>query len=84
MNILVDRTRMKYRYARERACYNIMDIESLLKTLAIEGVIWSLKDMPDITNSEEILINHYLNEYRVNQVYDEFSKPLISSCEPIF
>lgn len=70
MNIVVERTRMKYRDARERACYNIFDIEFLLKTLAWEGLIWCLQGIPDMTKAEEILINFYLNEFRENQVYD--------------
>jgi uncharacterized protein YtpQ (UPF0354 family) len=70
MNIVVERTRMKYRNVRERACYNIMDIEYHLKALAIEGLIWNLQNMPDTSKAEEILINHYLNEYREKQVYE--------------
>jgi hypothetical protein len=83
MNILVERTRIKYRNARERAYYNIMDIEFLLKTLALEGFIWCLKDMPDMTNAEEILINHYLDEYRENQVYDSLGNPLTPRKNPL-
>jgi hypothetical protein len=75
MNILVERTRIKYRNARERACYNIMDIEYHLKTLALEGLIWTLQNMSDMTCAEEILINHYLNEYREKQVYDDIREP---------
>ncbi|MQR93691.1 hypothetical protein [Fictibacillus phosphorivorans] len=71
MNIIVKRTRMKYQNAREQACYSIFDIEYNLKKLAFEGLIWCLQGMPDMTKAEEILINHYLNEYRENQVYDE-------------
>ncbi|MFE8698286.1 hypothetical protein ACFYKT_18340 [Cytobacillus sp. FJAT-53684] len=79
MNILVDRTRMKYRNARERDCYNIMDIEYHLKALAWEGLIWCLQEMPDKSKAEGILIKYYLNEYRENQVYDDISSPLYSS-----
>lgn len=75
LNILVERTRMKYRNARERACYSIFDIEHLLKTLGWEGLIWTLKNMPDMTRAEEILIDHYLNEFRENQVYDFVRNP---------
>lgn len=76
MNIVVQRTRMKYRNVRERACYNIMDIEYHLKMLAWEGLIWCLQDMPDMTKAEEILINNFLNEYREYQVYDDIRNPL--------
>lgn len=75
MNILVERTRIKYRNARERACYNIMDIEYHLKTLAFEGLIWTLQNMPDTTHAEEILINYYLHEHREKQVYDDIREP---------
>lgn len=70
MNILVERTRMKYRNNRERVNYSIFDIEFSLTTLAWEGLIWTLQGMEDLTNAEEILINHYLKEYRENQEYD--------------
>lgn len=70
MNVTVERTRMKYRNERERACYNIFDIEFALKILAWEGLIWCLQEMPDLTKAEVILINHYLKKYRKNQVYD--------------
>lgn len=70
MNISVERTRMKYRINRERVNYSIFDIEFSLKTLAWEGLIWTLQGMEDLTNAEEILINHYLKEYRENQEYD--------------
>lgn len=70
MSITVERTRMKYRNERERVSYNILDIEFALKTLAWEGLIWCLQEMPDITEAEEILINYYLTKFRENQVYD--------------
>jgi hypothetical protein len=63
MNIVVERIRMKYRNARERAYYNIMDIEHHLKAMAVDGMVWCLQDMPDMSRAEEILINHYLSEY---------------------
>ncbi|MFC5732556.1 hypothetical protein [Cytobacillus gottheilii] len=75
MNILVKRTRIKYRNARERACYNIMDIEYHLKTLACDGLIWCLQEMPDTSQAEEILISHYLHKYREIQVYDDIYEP---------
>lgn len=73
MNIIVERTQMKYKNARERACYSVFDIEFLLKTLAWDGLIWCLQDMLDLTDSERILINYYLHEYREVQVYDNAS-----------
>jgi hypothetical protein len=70
INTTTEMTRVKYRDARERACYNIFDIEFSLKTFAWEGCIWCLRDMPDITKAEEILIEYYLNLHREKQVYD--------------
>lgn len=70
MNILVDRTIKKYRFQRELANYSIIDIQNLLRTLSEEGLIWCLKNMPDLTDGEEILINHFLNLHQNLQVYD--------------
>ncbi|WP_226536433.1 hypothetical protein [Fictibacillus halophilus] len=70
MKLLVERTQMKYRKIRERGNYSITDIESTLKILAWEGFVWTLKDMPDLTRSESILIDYYLTIYRENQVYE--------------
>lgn len=70
MNILVERTRTKYRNAREQTCYSIMDIEFTLKQMALEGVVWCLKEMQDLSEGENILINNNLTEYREKQVYD--------------
>jgi len=82
LNIVVERTRMKYRNARERACYGVFDIEELMKTLAWEGLIWCLQDMPDMTRAEEILINNYLHEFRENQVYDNIgNSPVLTSMK---
>lgn len=67
---MVQRTQTKYRNNRERANYSIFDIESLLKALALEGLIWTLHGMEDLTETEEVLIRHYFNEYRDKQVYD--------------
>lgn len=72
MNVVVERTRMKYRSIRERACYSIFDIEFALKTIAWEGLIWCLQEMPDTTKAEEVLINYYLYEFRENQIYDDY------------
>lgn len=76
MNIVVERTRMKYRGVREKASYSIFDIEFHLETLAWEGLIWSLQNMPDLTKAEEILIDHYLNKYREHQIYYDIRTPL--------
>lgn len=70
MNIVVERTRMKYRNERELTCYSIIDIEDQMKTLAWEGLIWCLQGMPDMSKAEEILINYYLYQFREYQVYD--------------
>lgn len=73
MNVLVERTRMKYRNNREQVNYSIFDIELSLKTLAWEGLIWTLQGMEDLTEAEEVLIRYYLHEYRENQEYDDVS-----------
>lgn len=84
MNFIVERTILKYRTERERACYNIFDIESALKTFALEGLIWCLQEMKDLIEAEQILIHHYLNEYRERQIYDCTSqRPLDTPCEAI-
>lgn len=70
MNIQVERTRMKYSSAREKGNYCLFDIEFMLKTLAWEGNLWTLKGMSNLTKAEEILIEYYLNKYRENQVYE--------------
>ncbi|WP_337017089.1 hypothetical protein [Oceanobacillus massiliensis] len=73
MNDVIESTQTKYRLTRERACYSIFDIESLLKTLACEGLLWCLQDMFDLTEAEKTLIEHYLLEHREIQVYDNAS-----------
>ncbi|WP_430789102.1 hypothetical protein VBD025_02785 [Virgibacillus flavescens] len=70
MNSMVQRTQLKYRNEREGVNYSIIDIEFSLKTLAREGLIWTLQGMKDLTESEEVLILHYLNEFREEQIYD--------------
>lgn len=70
MNMNVEKTRTKYRNAREQACYSIMDIEFTLKQMAFEGGVWCLQEMQDLSEGEKILINNYLTEYREKQVYD--------------
>lgn len=71
MNMILERTRMKYRGIRESAFYSILDIEFALKTLSWEGLIWCLKNMQNLTEAEKILISHYLSQHRENQVYDD-------------
>jgi hypothetical protein len=73
MNMVVERTRTKYRNAREQACYSIMDIEFILKTMAIDGIVWCLNEMPDLSEGEKILINFYQNEFREYQIFDFYS-----------
>ena len=70
MNENVSRTQMEYRNIRELVSFSIFDIESRLVQLAGEGRIWRIKEMNDITESETIIINHYLNEKRELQIYD--------------
>ncbi|MFD1173940.1 hypothetical protein [Oceanobacillus picturae] len=70
MSPLIRRTRMKYRNERERVNYSIFDIEFALKTLAMEGIIWTLQEMKDLTDTEHVLIKYLLNEFRQEQVYD--------------
>lgn len=70
MNNLAERTRAEYRCLRERTCYSIFDIESSLKTLSEEGLIWCLQGMPDLSDTEEILISHFLTMHQNLQLYD--------------
>ncbi|WP_047979725.1 hypothetical protein [Ornithinibacillus contaminans] len=70
MNETIARTQMEYREFRELTCFSIFDIEKMLIHLADEGKIWMIHGMKDLTESEAILISHYLNEKRELQVYD--------------
>lgn len=70
MSLVVERTRNKYRNERERGSYDIFSMEYSLRMYAWEGLIWCLKDMPDLTIAEQLLINYFLKEYEDNQVYD--------------
>lgn len=47
-----------------------MDIGEKLKNLAEKGLIWVLKDLRDITELEEIVIDYYLHKFRAVQIYD--------------
>jgi len=64
------RIQKEYRKYRELTSFSIFDIEKELIRLANEGKIWMIKGMKDLTESETILINHYLNEKRELQIYD--------------
>lgn len=71
MNETVARVQEEYRNFRELTSFNIFDLESKLLQLADEGKIWMIKEMkPDLTEAEEILINHYLSEKWELQNYD--------------
>lgn len=70
MNKIVVRIQQEYREIRDISNYSIFDIESSLKNLAEKGFIWVLKDLKDTSESERILIEHYLNKFRTNQIYD--------------
>lgn len=74
MNPIVKEVQSKYKHAREDANYSIFDIECLLEHLAAEGVVWMIQGI-DLTKSETILINHYLNEKRELQIYDLVQTP---------
>ncbi|AIF45133.1 hypothetical protein [Virgibacillus sp. SK37] len=70
MNETVEKTQDEYRDFRESISYCIFDIESKLVQLAEEGRIWMIQGMKDLTESELILINHYLSDKRELQIYD--------------
>lgn len=74
MNETVLRTQMEYQNFRELVSFSIFDIESRLVQLAEEGKICMIKEMNNLTESETILVNHYLNEKRELQIYD-FTQP---------
>lgn len=70
MNETVEQIQGWYRNERELFNYSIMDVDDKLKYLAEKGLIWILKGMEDISNLEKVGIESYLNQYRVNQIYD--------------
>jgi four helix bundle protein len=74
LNEVITHIQQKYRENRELNVYSIFDIEFSLKELAGRGLIWVLKDLKDISDAEKILINHYLIEYRANQIYDNLDQ----------
>ncbi|MGP9039418.1 four helix bundle protein [Cytobacillus kochii] len=70
MNKIVEQIHNWYRNERVLCDYSVMDIGEKLKNLAEKGLIWVLKDLKDITEFEEIVINYYLHKYRAVQIYD--------------
>lgn len=70
MNEKVRQIQQEYQKVRELSNYSIFDIESSLKDLAEKGFVWILKDLKEICEAEEILIEHYLNKFRSYQTYD--------------
>jgi four helix bundle protein len=77
MNEIVEQIQQKYRKERDLCNFSIMDIGMNLKNLAEKGMIWVLKDQKDISEYEEIMIEFYLNKYRVNQNYDNLDNLLL-------
>ncbi|ADU28498.1 four helix bundle protein [Evansella cellulosilytica] len=73
-NNIVNQIQREYRRNRELSNYSIFDIEASLKNLAEKGIIWVLKDLRDICEAEEILIEKYLHDYRANQIYDNLEE----------
>ncbi|MCM3443715.1 four helix bundle protein [Metabacillus halosaccharovorans] len=74
MNKIVEQIQQDYRKKRELSNHSIYDIEGSLKELAEKGIIWVLKDLGDICEAEEILIEKYLHVYRANQIYDNLEE----------
>lgn len=70
MNEIVEQIQKDYRKFREQCNYSFIDIGDKLKGLAEKGIVWILKDLKDISEYEEIIIDSYLNKYRANQIYD--------------
>ncbi|AIF42151.1 four helix bundle protein [Virgibacillus sp. SK37] len=84
MNEIVEQIQVDYRKLREHCNYSFIEVGDELKYLAEKGVIWILKDMEDITEFEEIIIDSYLDTYRANQIYDNLNDTfsLQTSFEP--
>lgn len=74
MNNIVEQIQKSYQAERIRVSYCVYDIGTYLKDLAEKGLIWVLKDQKNISDPEKILIEHYLNEYRANQTYDNLEE----------
>ena len=70
MDNIVEQIHNWYRNERELCNYSIMDIGEKLINLAEKGLIWVLKDLRDITEFEEIVIDYYLHKFRAVQIYD--------------
>jgi hypothetical protein len=82
INPVVHEIQSTYRHAREEANYSILDIECLLKELADQGAIWMNQDIKDLTESESVLINHYLSLKREPQNYGLVQSPVILQKSP--
>lgn len=74
LNAKVEQIKDWYRNERKFSNYSIIEIGDILKELAEKGVIWVLKDLKDISEYEEIIIDSYLNKYRADQVYDNLDE----------
>lgn len=86
MNGIVEKIQQEYRKKRELVSYSIFDIGTHLKDLAENGTIWVLNEMKDISDLEKIAIEFYLNQYRVNQIYDNLEenfKIQLSNEQPV-
>ncbi|MCM3570506.1 hypothetical protein [Neobacillus mesonae] len=70
MNQVVKEIQDSYRLFREESNFSIMDIGEKLKELADQGLIWTIKEMRDISEHELILTKHYLKSHFENQIYD--------------
>lgn len=89
MNKIAEKIQHEYREMRYLSNYSIFDIESSLIRLAERGFVWVLKDMKDMSEFEKILIEHYLEKFRPNQIYDNLEdtfylqfKKAVSTLEP--
>lgn len=76
MKNIVKQIQKSYQAERIGVSYCIFDIGTYLNNLAEKGFIWILKEMKDLSDAEKILIDHYLKEYRANQIYDNLEESL--------
>ncbi|MCF2649680.1 four helix bundle protein [Niallia circulans] len=70
MNQVVKEIQDSYRLLREESNFSILDIGEKLKELANEGLIWTIKEMKDISEHELVLTKHYLKHNFEKQIYD--------------
>ncbi|MCP1156612.1 four helix bundle protein [Bacillus infantis] len=70
MNQVVKEIQDSYRLLREESNFSIMDIGEKLKELADQGLIWTIKEMRDISEYELVLTKHYLKSHFEKQIYD--------------